>query len=88
MLSGVPEATLGNISTGLDANMISHFQSVTKRDHQIPCDTCWAAPVCGGGCVSRKHAFTQQFNIPANIECIHSKIRLEWALVYHARKGE
>ena len=87
VLGGVSEADLGTVDTGLDPARVAAFRTLTRRDSQKPCTACWAAPVCGGGCVSRKHAFSGRFDLPAPLECVHTRLRLEWALVHHVQNG-
>lgn len=41
---------LGHISTGLDRNKQAEFLNRGHIDQKYDCHTCWARPLCAGGC--------------------------------------
>jgi uncharacterized protein len=53
--AGSPEHTIGSVSTGVDREKQGKF----LEDHHIAaktdCHTCWARPICSGGCYHEAH---------------------------------
>ena len=53
--AGSEEHTIGSVTDGVDRERQSEF----LRDHHIAnktdCHTCWARPICSGGCYHEAH---------------------------------
>jgi uncharacterized protein len=53
--AGSPEHTIGNVSEGIDRERQGRF----LEDHHIAaktdCHSCWARPICSGGCYHEAH---------------------------------
>jgi len=49
---GIEKYELGHIDTGIDEEKVMHFAAHTGRPYnqRNTCNTCWAAPLCGGPC--------------------------------------
>jgi len=75
---------LGDVDIGLDKKAIDDFYENLIWNIEKNCWDCWANTICGGGCVSRKYAFTGSLFKNSTVECQHQKMKMEWAMVYGA----
>jgi uncharacterized protein len=53
--AGSPEHTIGSFSAGLDKDRQTGFLEHHHIAEKIDCSTCWARPICSGGCYHEAH---------------------------------
>jgi uncharacterized protein len=87
---GLDDYALGDVFSGIDDKLVSAFRSGPGRGYEerIPCQTCWAAPLCGGPCFSCAELFGPGKGRPIAIHCAYVRADAEAAtrLVDELRK--
>lgn len=53
--AGSAAHTLGNVRSGIDASRQAAFLESHHVDSKTDCSTCWARPLCAGGCYHEAH---------------------------------
>ncbi|HSH74945.1 MAG TPA: quinohemoprotein amine dehydrogenase maturation protein [Longimicrobiales bacterium] len=53
--AGSPEHTLGSVSGGVDRERQERFLVEHHISSKTDCHTCWARPICSGGCYHEAH---------------------------------
>ncbi|HJN46977.1 MAG: quinohemoprotein amine dehydrogenase maturation protein [Acidobacteria bacterium] len=53
--AGSEEHRLGSVDTGIDREAQTAFLERHHLAHKIDCHTCWARPLCSGGCYHEAH---------------------------------
>jgi uncharacterized protein len=53
--AGSPAHELGSVTRGLDRERQERFLAEHHVDHKTECRTCWARPICAGGCYHEAH---------------------------------
>ena len=53
--AGSPEHTLGDVQTGVDREKQERFLVDHHIASKTDCHTCWARPICSGGCYHEAH---------------------------------
>lgn len=53
--AGSPAHRLGHVREGLDRNVQQAFLERHHVDHKPVCQSCWARPLCAGGCYHEAH---------------------------------
>jgi uncharacterized protein len=53
--AGSPEHTLGHVATGVDSEKQGRFLVDHHIASKTDCRTCWARPICSGGCYHEAH---------------------------------
>jgi uncharacterized protein len=53
--AGSPAHSFGTLATGVDRAKQAAFLDTHHINHKTDCQTCWARPVCAGGCYHEAH---------------------------------
>ncbi len=53
--AGSPAHELGSVTAGIDRAKQEQFLADHHVDHKTECRTCWARPICAGGCYHEAH---------------------------------
>jgi uncharacterized protein len=53
--AGSPEHTLGHVAAGIDRGRQERFLVDHHIASKVDCHTCWARPICSGGCYHEAH---------------------------------
>jgi uncharacterized protein len=68
---GIEQYILGHITTGVDRKQINMFSKKAGRSYENreKCNTCWAAPLCGGPCFACAELLFQKNGEPSPDYC-------------------
>lgn len=87
---GINKYRLGNLVSGINSNDIASFRDGPGKPYDMrqSCQTCWAAPLCGGPCFSCSEFFGPGKGEPLDYHCsyILADARAAIWLVNYLRK--
>lgn len=76
-----PRFAIGSLASGLDRSARTEFLATRHLSQQVPCTTCWARQLCGGGC-------HQEVARRGRIHCDYVRGWLAWCLAAYAEVSE
>jgi len=87
---GVDAYRLGSLEEGLDSQRAAAFQEGAGRPYNLrePCNTCWAAPFCGGACYSCAEFFGDGEPLPTHCAYTRADAAAAVRLVQALRRSD
>ena len=79
-LADSPEFKMGDVFSGLDAQIQDRINETFQVDNRTDCSTCWARNLCGGGCLFDARTATGDSMKPNPVSCEQIRYRYELAM--------
>ncbi len=87
-LVGCQEAYMGTVYDGIDLSRVKAAAERMSVLHRVPCSTCWARFVCGGGCPYQSWLTHGSLDQPDPSECLLNQHLIELAIFFAERLRE
>jgi uncharacterized protein len=79
-LLGLPEACVGSVWEGIDERRVQELRDSLHPARRAPCRDCWAALICGGGCMHQSYLTHGDLTTVDPSECALNRHLIELAI--------
>lgn len=87
-LVGKDEFLVGNVFEGMDEEKYANLDADMLVSSHDKCSDCWAANLCGGGCISDNYGKTGSIKNPNERSCDYTKQTYEAIIKYYVQLSD